>query len=353
MIRVWDYSDVAHGADALNYFLFREAPYGAEHAQVGVVGWDNYRSERYQVITQTASELRRLSNLLQGSRVVSPVALLISPDTRWSLEFEKPGWPTDEHNDFDYTRQLVNFYAGFRRVAVNVDVVFPQQDLSRYKILVAPCLRVVDTPLAHKLDGFVKSGGTLLLSYLSGSRDERNWNTELTLPGLLREMTGASIHDFEPQSGQEQEIAETSGARYPAVSWFDILEPTTATTLATYTKKFYAGKAAVTRNLYGRGTVYYIGTEVSSPAFYQQFVNSALQHAGVAFGPTVPHGIQLATREKPGTTIIFALNYSDQPQTVSMGHAYRNALTSEMEPAELVVPAYDVKILISTATGGI
>jgi beta-galactosidase len=158
-------------------------------------------------------------------------------------------------------------------------------------------------------------------------------------------MAGIDIHYFDPQTLQEQEIVGVDGKRYPARIWFDIIEPASARPLATYAKGFYAGKAAVTENLYGKGKVYYVGTETSSQDFYQQLVSSALRRAGIPPGTFVPEGIQIAEREKGRTRIIFVLNYTDEPQTVPIGQAFRNVLTGEMEPSNLPLGAYDVKIL--------
>jgi beta-galactosidase len=158
-------------------------------------------------------------------------------------------------------------------------------------------------------------------------------------------MAGITIHYFDPQTAQEQEIIEADGKRYPARVWFDIIDLESAKPLASYTKGFYAGKAAVTENSYGRGKVYYVGTEAGSQDFYQQLMRSALQQAGIAPGALVPEGIQIASREKGEARIVFALNYTGESQTVPMGRALRNVLTGEMEPSEIKLNAYDVKIL--------
>jgi beta-galactosidase len=339
LVRVWSYQAIAHGADGINYYRWRQCPFGTEQLTVGILNWDDYVGGHYTVVSQMGHELPKITNLLHGSKVMSPVALLISPETRWAFHIQPHA------KDFDYDRQALSFYRALRQARISVDVAFPQSDLTPYKLVVAPSLLVVGSTLASKLEAFVKNGGTLVLSYLSGFKDENNWDTQQTLPGLLRQMAGIDIHYFDPQTSQEQEIVGADGKRYPARIWFDIIEPASARPLATYAKGFYAGKAAVTENLYGKGKVYYVGTETSSQDFYQQLVSSALRRAGIPPGTFVPEGIQIAEREKGRTRIIFVLNYTDEPQTVPIGQAFRNVLTGEMEPANLHLGAYDVKIL--------
>jgi beta-galactosidase len=81
-----------------------------------------------------------------------------------------------------------------------------------------------------------------------------------TLPGPLAEIADVAVHDFDPQTDQEQEIIDSEGRHFAARVWFDILDTKTATPLATYGKGYYAGKTAVTENSFGKGTVLYVGT---------------------------------------------------------------------------------------------
>jgi beta-galactosidase len=340
LYRAWAYQGVAHGADGICYFRWRTSRYGTEQYWQGVLDQDSYANARYQVVSQTGKELARLTDLLKGSKVVSPVALLVSPDSRWAFHIQ----PLVK--DFDYNRQLRLFYSAFRRAGVSVDVVFPGSDFSPYKIVMAPALFVVDKPLVEKLTTFVKNGGTLILSFRSGVKDEHNVVTNQTLPGPLAEMAGIEIHDFDPHTNQTQEVAGPDGVASPARVWFDILTPTTAKPLLSYTKGYYAGKAAMTGNRFGEGRVYYVGTELT-PETYVKGAKLEAQGGGLALAPELPEGVELAAREKDGKKILFLLNYTEKPQTVSLGQALRNALTGEPEPAEVQIPAFDVKVLVN------
>ena len=339
LYRVWAYQSVAHGADGVCYFRWRTSRYGTEQYWQGVLDQDSYPNQRYQIVAQTGRELGQLTDLLHGSRVVSPAALLISPDSRWAFHIQ----PLVE--SFNYNLQLHLYYDAFRRAGISVDVLFPQSDFTPYKIIVAPSVFVLDKSLADKLASFAKNGGTLILTYRSGVKDEHNVVTDLTLPGPLAELAGVAIHDFDPQINQEQEILGADGSRYPARVWFDILDPTTAQTLATYEKGYYTGKAAVTENKFGKGSVFYIGTESPAVELYSRLTEYAAQEAGVSSGPSLPEGVELAVREKEGKRILFLLNYTDKPQTVSLGQSFRNALTGETQPAEVQLAAFDVKVL--------
>jgi beta-galactosidase len=339
LYRVWAYQSVAHGADGVCYFRWRTSRYGTEQYWQGILDQDSYRNSRFQVVARTGKELGQLTELLHGSKVVSPVAMLVSPDSRWAFEIQ----PLVE--DFHYDRQLHDFYDAFRRAGISVDVAFPQSDLSAYRVVAAPALFVADQTLADKLSAFVTNGGTLILTFRSGVKDEHNVVTNRTLPGAFAELAGVAIHEFDPQLNEEQEVVGPGESRFPARVWSDILEPTTAKVVATYGKGYYAGKAAVTENSVGKGLVYYVGTGSTSPFFYDRLIARAAQKNALALNAKLPQGVEVAARQKAGTKILFVLNYTSNPQTVPLDQAYHNALTGKREPMDVQVLPYDVKVL--------
>jgi len=339
LYRVWAYQSVAHGADGVCYFRWRTSRYGTEQYWEGILDQDSYRNSRYFMVARTGKELGQLTPLLHGSKVVSPVAMLVSPDSRWAQQIQ-PGV-----EDFQYERLMHDYYDAFRRLGVSVDVAFPPSDLSAYRIIVAPALCVTDQNLVNKLTAYVKNGGTLILTFRSGVKDEDNVVTESTLPGPFAEIAGVAIHEFDPQINEEQEVLGPGESSFPARTWSDILDPTTAKVVATYGKGYYAGKPAVTENSTGKGWVYYVGTESKSPFFYDRMIALAAKKSLVALNQKIPTGVEVAVRQKAGKKIVFVLNYTGTEQTVPLDIAYQNALTGKTEPMDAQIPAYEVKIL--------
>jgi beta-galactosidase len=339
LYRAWAYQAIAHGADGICYFRWRTSRYGTEQYWQGVLDQDSYPNARYKIVSQTGNELGRLADLLKGSKRVSSVAMLVSPDSRWAFHIQ----PLVK--DFHYNRQLGLYYAALVRAGLNVDVLFPQSDFSGYKVIVAPSLFIADPALVEKLRAFVKEGGTLVLSYRSGVKDENNVVTNQTLPGPFAEMAGIAIHDFDPQTNQEQEVVDLEGERHPAKVWFDVIDTTTAESLATYGKGYYEGKTAVSQNRYGNGSVVYVGTEFSSRSAYSKLVDYLASQIGLERGPRPPEGVEIAAREKAGRKILFLINYTEKPQSVYLDHEMQNALTGGTEPREVALPAFDLKVL--------
>jgi beta-galactosidase len=346
LYRVWAYQALAHGADGICYFRWRTSRYGTEQYWHGILDQDSYPNPRYATVARMGQEMPQVTAALRGSKVVSAVGLLVSPDSRWAFHIQ----PLVKN--FDYDRQLRLYYAAFRRARMNVDVLFPSSDFSAYKIIVAPSLFVVDKALAAKLVTFVQEGGTLVLSYRSGVKDAHNVVTQQTLPGPFAELAGAAIHEYDPQVDQEQTVVGPGYSRFPAQVWFDVLEPTTAQVIATYGKGLYAGKAAATVNTYGNGTVIYVGTESPSPVFYERLAARAAQAAKLQLAETLPEGVELAVRENGDKKIIFLLNYTENAHEVSLDQDYQNVLTRKTEPQKVVLGPFEVRVLTNPPPQG-
>ncbi len=341
LYRLWAYQAVAHGADGVCYFRWRTSRYGTEQYWQGVLDQDSYPNARYQIVSQTGKELAQLAPLLAGSRVASEVGMLVSPETRWAFHIQ----PLTK--EFNYNRQLREYYSAFRRLGVNVDVVFPGENLSHYRLIVAPSLFVADSELARKLVNFVRDGGTLVLTYRSGVKDEHNVFTDKTLPGPFAEMAGVAIHDYDPQTNQKQQVSFQDGGTFPASVWFDILTLTTAQGIGKYDGGYYAGKPAIALNQFGHGHVFYVSTESTSTEFYDHLAALSSRTAGVPRGPELPKGVEMAVREAAGKKLFFLLNFTETAQTVALGVSARNALTGEAAPARVAVPPLGAMVFVT------
>ncbi len=60
---------------------------------------------------------------------------------------------------FSYDALVLDYYKALRQLGTNVDIVFPQQDFSRYKLIVAPALLIVDQPLSAQTGCFREEWG--------------------------------------------------------------------------------------------------------------------------------------------------------------------------------------------------
>ena len=81
-------------------------------------------------------------------------------------------------------------YRAFWKQGIPVDIIDMEQDLSGYKLVVAPMLYMVRPGVAERIAAFVEAGGTFVATYWSGIVDENDLCFLGGFPGPLREVLG-------------------------------------------------------------------------------------------------------------------------------------------------------------------
>jgi beta-galactosidase len=273
-IRLWTYQALAHGADGVLYFRWRAGQVGAEQLHGGILPHDGEPGRIYAEIAETARELAALP-ALDPPR--ARVALLYGEESRWALRHQP------HHHEVDPDAYDLPYYEALRARGLDVDVLPPTADFSRYEVVVAGSPYVVADALLARLEAYE---GTLILGPRSGFKDGHN----RVRPHALRQLTGARVLELdaaEPPWG-----LDFGGVHVPVETLFERLE-TQAEVLARYPD----GSPGVTR----RGRVYYVG------AVGRELADHVI---GLIFGErTLPEGVELARRG----AVTFVLNHGRQP----------------------------------------
>lgn len=346
LLRLWAYQSYAHGADAVIFFRWRTAARGGEEYWFGILNQDGLPNRRYRELAGMGKELERVAKLLQGTATVSPVAFYVDYESEWAKT-------APDVRPFDDRR--ADYYRALKRLGANVDVTGRGRDLTRYKIVFAPMLYMVNDEMVEQFSRFVRGGGTLVLTFRSGVKEWDNSVVMQPLPGWLRELAGIEIEEFEPLLKIDPELKEgaipLAGLAAPFAArtssgtiWADILEPKSAQVLAKYGKKFYAGRAAVTLNRVGDGQVVYIGTHLARD-FADSLAAWLLERHRIVPPFAVPDQVDLAYREKSGKKVLFVMNFGSTAQSVRLPRAYRNVLVDREVTGSVVIPPRDLLLL--------
>jgi beta-galactosidase len=353
-LRLWAYQSVAHGADAIVFFRWRTARFGTEQYWHGVLDHDGVPGRRYEEIKGMGAEIKEVGDQILGSHVRSSMAMMLSYDSRFAFQIQ-PNNPR-----FSYAEHFHQIYRAFYQQHVSIDVVSPNADLSSYKLVVAPALHLITDTVAENLKGYVRSGGTLLVTQRTGVKDESNKVVDQRLPGLLAEVCGVEVEEYDSLSSQMQngveftapELGSPSGpmsARATVGVLCDILKPTTAKVVARYVQDYYAGKPAITINQFGKGYAMYIGA-VGEAQLYDPIAKWLLDLAGLQGPFATPVGVEVTQRIKGPRTLTFILNHSHSPQAIHLGNSYGNLLDKKKIEGEVQLNPFDVLILASTGT---
>ncbi len=258
-IKLWTYQAIARGAEAIVYFRWRAARFGTEEFCHGVLDHDGKPKRKYNEVKEVIDSLSVFGDEWIASKYQAEVAVYYDVENAWAWGIQP------QSNAFEYKQEFLRFYSPAHRMNAMTDIVTKESKLDGYKVLVVPVYFLTDPVVNDKISRFAEQGGTVILSYRAGVKEQNNFVVEDTLPGALRELAGVEINEYESlQLGQNNEVEGVQGAMKGMSSvasiWCDLVEPTTAEVLAEYRSCFYEKTAAITKNTYGKGTVYYIGS---------------------------------------------------------------------------------------------
>src|SRR5207302_5345011 len=151
--------------------------------------------------------------------------------------------------------QVIAFYRPLFESNITVDFVRPTDDLSGYRVVLAPSLYLVSDEAAANLERFVEGGGTLVMSYFSGIVDVSDHIRLGGYPQPFQALLGLKVVDFRPLSdGQDIAVRFADGTLARGEIWSEIIEPSGAEVVATFSGSDLAGRPAVTSHQSGSGT---------------------------------------------------------------------------------------------------
>jgi beta-galactosidase len=290
------------------------------------------------------AEIEKAGNQIEGSEVRSSVAMVLSYDTRFAFQIQ-PNNPR-----FSYPEHFHQLYRAFFRQHVSIDIVEPNADLSTYKLVIAPALHLLNQAGAENLKHFVQAGGNLVVTQRAGVKDESNAVVNQRLPGLLAELCGVEVEEYDSlssdmQNGLEFVVPELAGTTKPAIGILcDILKPTSATVVARYTQDFYSGKPAITLNSFGKGWALYIGA-LGDGQLYEPLAGWLLARNGLKPILAVPDGVEVTERWRGARRLLFVLNHLGQSEIIILDKRYTNLLDGRELLGEIQIEPKGVLIL--------
>ena len=283
---------VAHGADGVLYFQWRQSQGSSEKFHAAVVSHDGREDNRIFV---EAAELGRLlgeMSFVAGEPRQKQAAIVYDWENRWAME-DAQG---PRNQGMGYKDELLRHYEALARLGVDVQMVCEDGDLTGYSLVVAPMLYLLREDFTEKLRAFVAGGGTLVVTYWSGVVNETDLCYLGDTPHSLTDVLGVrrleidALYDGETRrcaAVAEGVPATATGAALCEVAALEGAEP-----LMVYEEDYFAGAPAVTRHRFGKGQAYYLATRFEA-AFYAAFYRPLC--AGLSAWPgALPEGV-LAT----------------------------------------------------------
>lgn len=144
MVRLWTWEAFSHGAEAVLYFRWRQAPFAQEQLHAGLLRPDSAAAEGFDEAQAVAAELRDAPDVAPQQ---APVALIFDYDAEWAWKVQPQG------QRLSYFGLVFDCYRALRRAGLSVDILPPDaRDFAGYKAVLAPGMMTMPDDLKAALN---------------------------------------------------------------------------------------------------------------------------------------------------------------------------------------------------------
>lgn len=219
MVRLWTWEAFAHGAEAVCYFRWRQAPFAQEQLHAGLLRPDGSDAEAIREIRQVRDEL---PDAPEVQPCQAPVALIFDYEAQWSWAAQPQG------RGLDYFQLVFDTYRALRRAGVSVDILPPDcASVAGYAAIFVPGVMHLPEGLKEVL---ASAGGPVVYGPRTAARD-KHFRIPIPLPPAIDgiDVTVSRLQTLRP----DLPIAVSGGGA--AVGYFEELRGTAPVILRTET----------------------------------------------------------------------------------------------------------------------
>ena len=294
MVRLWAWEALAHGAEVVSFFRWRQAPFAQEQMHAGLNRPDNVLDVGGHEAGKIATELNEAwwQEAFKAPPAKAPVALLFDYESAWTARIQPQG------ASFDYLTLVFNWYKALRRNGVDVDIVAPGADLGGYRLALVPMLARVSEDAARSFANF---GGAMLFGVRTGSKTESFRIPDNLPPGPLQSLLPIKIARVESLRPGLARTVQWGNQQFSCDTW---LEHVDADERVEVLARFADGRAALSR----RAGRHYLACWPS-----KDLIDATLKHlSNQANIPSTPLPADLRVRRRGSLT--FAFNFGAEAQ---------------------------------------
>lgn len=306
MVRLWTWEAFAHGAEAVCYFRWRQAPFAQEQMHAGLNRPDRTLDTGGEEAGRVARELGG-SNLLKaaiGRRGKADAAIVFDYPSLWALETQPQG------ADWHGLEMCFQTYGALRRLGLNVDIVRAGEDLSAYPLIVAPSL-VMTEPDAVAAFASASRRAVIVLGPRAGSKTEHLTIPQNLAPGALAEIAGVKVTRVESLRPGLARHLTFEGKPASMVKWAERVEPARETSAIA---AFADGTPAITIREQGGAVIYLAGMP-------DRALLASVMAMAAARAKLVIQQLPATLRLRKADGLTFAFNYADKAQDLGTSGA--------------------------------
>ncbi|MCI8372875.1 MAG: beta-galactosidase [Lachnospiraceae bacterium] len=350
-LRMLSYQAMAHGSDTCSYFQLRQSIAGQEMFHGAVISHNGREDTRtFREVSQIGKELQQIGDSFIGGRRPAKAGIIFDWDNWWAMEYASQNCMPNKN--FNYLKKISKYHKVLFNQNIPLDMLSIEADFSGYRVIFAPYLYMIKGDIAERLKGFVEQGGTLVTTTLSGLVDEHNRAVFGEYPGPLKELLGIWVEETDALPPDEKnQICMEEGSGFTEKSYScgfhcDVIHTREANVLGRYGMDFYQGTPVVTKNSYGKGQAYYLGTEPDEK-FLAELARVICSEQELAAPYQTVGNVELTERVNEKYKTVFALNY-DKEQEAEIDlkdETFTELITGKTLTGKAKIPAYDLLVL--------
>jgi len=335
---------VAHGSQSVMYFQWRKGRGAFEKFHGAVVDHAGADTRIFREVADVGRTLQELQPIFE-STVKADVAIVYDWDNLWALECASGPCNNRFRFNFEGVKDGIRrYYDALKLERMNVEFVRPTDDLSPYRLVIAPLLYLLRDGAAENLDRYVAQGGNLLGTYLTGQVDQNDLCFLGGFPGPLRDTFGVWAEETHSMPDFHAMSVSWEGRELPVEGFAERLHCLGSSQLARFTNGLYADLPALTSHRRGEGKAWYLGAELK-PQALGEVLSRLLDEAGCRrlLTQPLPDGVYVSSRELAGTRYLFVMNFAAEPRPVEL-EEWEEFGSGEPLASFVVLPGYSYQI---------
>lgn len=249
---------LAHGADALCFFQWRQSKAGAEMYHSSMIPHAGPDSRLFRDVCELGQTLGKLADIKGSEKERGQVAILFDWESWWVAEAK-----AQPSQIVEYKQEALDWFVACLDLGIRADIIPTSSvaELAHYPLVIAPMLHVVPDQLAADITRYVEQDrGHFVTTYWSGITDEKVHMRLGGYPGAFRHLLGIRVEELAPIASP----VKLSGGIQGDV-WSDPVDITgdNVEVMRTYEDGLFPGQPAVTRRVVANGSAAYVGTKVT------------------------------------------------------------------------------------------
>ncbi|MGN6727534.1 MAG: beta-galactosidase [Tepidisphaeraceae bacterium] len=335
-VRLFLWTAIAHGAEFVTTYRFRQPRFAVELFHDGLVQPDGVTlSPGGLQFRQVAEEVRRIfgeEGAPAETETTSPAKLRAG----LVLDFDQMWWTATlpQAKRWKQAELVAGWHQALAKMGFAVEILHPNQPWpADLQVIVAPGMQMVDDGFIGKLNDYVAAGGNLILTARTALMDRNGQLFESHRAKPIAELIGGEVEAYDCLPEETWGTLDLDGKTFKWGIWGDLLYAGEGTKVwAKYTNMFYAGAPAITHRRAAKGSVTYCGV-FGERDLFEAVVEKVCQVQGID-AKALPDRVRIVRRG--GLKI--ALNYSDKPATLPIPTSTTFLLGSrQLDPAGVAV----------------